>query len=58
VLEEFQFPRLQANFGVIEGIGAVGHKSHDPCYRKKYMKAGVMTFVAHCTTLPVNRNEV
>ena len=27
----------------------VGHKSHDPCFHKKYMVAGVMTFVAHCT---------
>jgi len=27
----------------------VGHKSHDPCLREKYMEAGVMTFVAHCT---------
>ena len=26
------------------------HKSHDdPCFHKKYMEAGVMTFVAHCT---------
>jgi len=30
-------------------IGTVGHKSHDPCFHKKYMEAGVMTFVAHCT---------
>ena len=27
----------------------VGHKSHDPWFHKKYMEAGVMTFVAHCT---------
>jgi len=27
----------------------VGHKSHDPCFHKKYMETGVMTFVAHCT---------
>ena len=27
----------------------VGQKSHDPCFHKKYMKAGVTTFVAHCT---------
>jgi len=26
----------------------VGHRSHDPCFHKKYI-AGVMTFVAHCT---------
>jgi len=25
------------------------HKSHDSCSHKKYMEAGVMTFVAHCT---------
>jgi len=30
---------------------AVGHKSHDPCFHKKYMEAGVRTFVAHCTFL-------
>jgi len=24
----------------------VGHKSHDPCFHKKYMEAGVMTFVS------------
>jgi len=28
----------------------MGHKSHDPCFHKKCMKAGVMTFVAHCAT--------
>jgi len=27
----------------------VGHKSHDPCFHKQYMEAGVMTFVTHCT---------
>ena len=27
----------------------VGHKSHGSCFYKKYMEAGVMTFVAHCT---------
>jgi len=27
----------------------MGHKSHDPCSHKKYMEAGVMTFVVHCT---------
>ena len=27
----------------------VAHKSHDPCFHKKYMEAGVMTFVTHCT---------
>jgi len=29
--------------------GKVGHKSHDPFFHKKYMEAGVMTFVTHCT---------
>jgi len=24
-------------------------KSHDPCFHKKHMESGVMTFVAHCT---------
>jgi len=28
-----------------------GHKSHDPCFYKKYMEAWVMTFVNHCTFL-------
>jgi len=28
---------------------AVGHKRHDPCYHKKYMESGVMTFVTHRT---------
>jgi len=27
----------------------VGHKSHDPCFRVFFMKARVVTFVAHCT---------
>jgi len=27
----------------------VGLKSHDPCFHKKYMEEGVMTFVTHCT---------
>jgi len=27
----------------------VGHKSHDPCFHKKYIEAGFMTFVAHFT---------
>ena len=27
----------------------VSHKSHDPCFYKKYIEAGVMNFVAHCT---------
>ena len=27
----------------------MAHKSHDPCFHKKYMEAGVMTFAAHCT---------
>ena len=28
----------------------VAHKSHDaPCFHKKYMEAGVMTFAAYCT---------
>jgi len=27
----------------------VGHKSHDPCFHKKYMQAGVMTLVVHYT---------
>jgi len=31
------------------GKGTVAHKSHDPCFHKKYMEAGVMTFVTHCT---------
>ena len=26
--------------------GTVGHRSHDPRFHKKYMEAGVMTFVA------------
>jgi len=30
--------------------GTVGHKSHDPCFHKKYMEAGVMTLVAYCTS--------
>jgi len=29
----------------------VGHKSDDPCVHKKYTEAGVMTFVAHCTSV-------
>ena len=29
--------------------GTVGHKSHDPRFHKKYMVAGVMTFVARFT---------
>ena len=29
-------------------VCTVGHKSHDPCFHKKHMGAGVMTFVAHC----------
>ena len=33
----------------------VGHKSHDPCFHKKYTEAGVMTFVAHCTVEIINR---
>jgi len=31
-------------------MSTVGHKSHDPCFHKKYMVAGVMTFVGHCTS--------
>jgi len=31
------------------GACTVGHKSHDPCFHKKYMEVGVMTFVAHST---------
>jgi len=27
----------------------VGHKSHDPCFHKKYIEEGFMNFVAHCT---------
>jgi len=27
----------------------MSHKSQDPCFHKKYMEAGVMTFKAHCT---------
>jgi len=30
-------------------VCTVAHKSHDPCFHKKYVEAGVMTFVAHCT---------
>jgi len=30
----------------------VGHKSHDPCFHKKYKEAGVMTFVARCIWPP------
>ena len=30
-------------------ISTIGHKSHDPYVHKKYVEAGVMTFVAHCT---------
>ena len=30
-------------------VCTVGHKSHDPCFHKKYMEASVMTFVVHCT---------
>jgi len=30
----------------------VGHKNHDPCFHKKYLEAGVMTFVAYCTCEP------
>jgi len=32
-------------------LGTVGHKIHDPCFYKKYMKAGVRTFVAHSTSV-------
>jgi len=31
------------------GMRTVGHKSHDPCFHKKYMEAGVMIFVTRCT---------
>jgi len=35
---------------VIQGHGCTaGYKSYDPFFQKKYMEAGVMTFVAHCT---------
>jgi len=34
----------------------VAHKSHDPCFHKKYMEAGVMTFAAHCTATPITGN--
>ena len=33
--------------------GTVGRKSHDPCFHKKYMEAGVMAFATHCTVLKV-----
>jgi len=29
--------------------GTVCPKSHDPCFRKKYMEAEVVTFAVHCT---------
>ena len=35
----------------------VGHKSHGPCFHKKYMEAGVMTFLAQCTRLLVSSNR-
>jgi len=28
-----------------------GPKSHDPCFHKKYMEAGGVNFVAHCTPI-------
>jgi len=31
----------------------MGHKSHDPCFHKKYIKAGVMTSVAHYLSMAV-----
>ena len=42
---------------VEHGTGTVGHKSHDPCFLKKYMEAGVMTFVAHCTRKQLNSSH-
>jgi len=36
----------------------VDHKSHDPCFHKKYLEAGVMTFVAHCTSYPIVNTSV
>ena len=30
---------------------SVIHKSYDPCLHEKYIDAGVMTFVTHCTFL-------
>jgi len=29
----------------------VGYKSHGPCLDKKYMEAGIITFVADCTVI-------
>jgi len=34
----------------------VGHKSLDPCFHKKYMEAGVMTFVAYCNCRSIDRS--
>jgi len=34
----------------------VGHTSDDSCFHKKNTKAGVMTFVAHCTSFVVKPN--
>ena len=34
-----------------ESLCTVGHRSHDPSFHKKYMEAGVVTFVVHCTVV-------
>ena len=36
----------------------VGQKSHDPCFHKKHIEAGLMTFVPHCTCNPLERMAV
>jgi len=36
-------------------VCTVVHKSQDPYFHKKYMEAGVMTFVAHCTSVRGSR---
>ena len=33
------------------------HKSHDPCFNKKYMEAEVMPFVGHCTATVIANAE-
>jgi len=47
------FFKICKTAGKFISSSTVGHKSHDPCFRKKYVKVGVMTFVAYYEHLGV-----
>jgi len=51
----FQSPKIGSH--KMHEPRTVGHKSHDPCFHVFLMKAGVMTFVDHCTVNTTDDGE-